>query len=495
VLLLIAISLEIVNSFFTHKQQTIFKLKQRYATANQQPAFDRDALKRKFLKWCGILATASSLSGLPLQSNAVGDNIFNEVWSQVNQNYYDPTFNGNDWENIKTTYTKKLEMGADERALTEKMLKLLGDKYSRLLDKKYYESLWKYDAVGVGVLFHSAKGEDMTVSAPPISGSSGAKAGLQKDDVIVSINGKPAIDMTAMSLLDMMSNDESDTVSMEYFRPSDPNVGSRKSPLKLDLPRTYEKAANPVSYYTATGSNGKLAGYIRLKEFNSEATNGVKQALDEFKGKGVEEIVLDLRGNTGGAFQVALNIGGMFMNDKVMVDAVGRMMDSSYLDKQQFRSSYDDGVQFTGQLVVLTDALSASASEVLAIGLHDNCRAVVAGSKSFGKGLIQGVIGLSDGEGITLTVAQYVSPKGTIIQKMGVTPDFPLNLPNAYKNLVMPKKFDVGTFDFDRAKAIENTCSPFQEKSMQPLTADGGGSDNSATSIGANAGVQTPSQS
>lgn len=121
------------------------------------------------------------------------------------------------------------------------------------------------------------------------------------------------------------------------------------------------------------------------------------------------------------------------MDNKVMVTAVGRNN-----EKNVFYTSYPPGVLFKKPIVILTDSLSASASEVLASGLHDNCRAVLAGEKTFGKGKIQAVFGLSDGEGMIMTVAQYVSPNGNIIQSRGIEPDIPLPTLNAYLSMVAP---------------------------------------------------------
>lgn len=107
------------------------------------------------------------------QSDAlVGNEVFNEVWSVVNDNFVDKTYNGNNWNGIKKEYSEKLNLGANEHEITKKVLSLLGDKYTRLLDKEYFESIWKYDAIGVGLLFQSDPKVDsqMRVASPPISG-------------------------------------------------------------------------------------------------------------------------------------------------------------------------------------------------------------------------------------------------------------------------------------------------------------------------------------
>lgn len=424
----------------------------------------------------------STLVGTTFPSFAADYPLFNEVWKIVDENFVDNTYNNHDWNQIRDSYLKKLDSGADERELTKSMLTLLGDKYTRLLDKAVFESLWKYDAIGVGLLFQSDPGKRMFVAAPPISGSSSAKAGIKKGDIIFSINGKLTDGMTAIDVLDKMSNDNSKTVVIEYGTPavSDPALtagaglvasaagttgGSASVDVqlvgdikKVELDRATEVAKNPVSYSLERRSDGQLVGYVRLAEFNSEAVPGLRNAIEAIKAQNVDEMLLDLRGNTGGGFQFALNIGGMLMGDKPMVTAAGK--DNN---KNTFRTSYPDGQLFEKPLVVLADGLSASASEVLMAGLQDNCRAAVAGSKSFGKGKIQAVFGLADGEGMTMTVAQYVSPKGKIIQSTGVIPDLPIPTLNPYVNMILGPtltKPDVDQIDFLEAKEILKQCKP-----------------------------------
>lgn len=108
-----------------------------------------------------------------------GSGILSEVWGLVNENYVDPSYNNNDWNKVKDDYFDRVKRGADERELTKKMMSLLGDKYSRFLDKKVFEGLWKYDAIGVGLLFQSDNDKRMFVAAPPIGGSSADKAGTE----------------------------------------------------------------------------------------------------------------------------------------------------------------------------------------------------------------------------------------------------------------------------------------------------------------------------
>ena len=401
-------------------------------------------LRSKFIASC-LIPLSLTLQAPADAATSKQFPLFNEVWTLVRENYIEPV---SDWEAVYQDSMKKLESGADELLLTKKVLKRLGDKYTRILDKGFYESLWKYDAIGVGLLFQSDSNNPLTVASPPISGSSGEKAGIRKGDYVYAINGKSTDGMTAIQVLDMMSNDKSPTVTLEIGS----SDGIHKS---LVLSRSTEKAKNPVSYSIETLRDGMKVGYVNLGDFNAEAVPGLREALLKIRDS-VDAIVLDIRGNTGGGFQFALNIGGMFMADKEMATAKGKDANANV-----FRTSFPEGVITDKPLVILVDGLSASASEVLAGGLHDNCRAVIAGSRTFGKGKIQAVFGLQDGEGLTMTVAQYVTPRGSVIQARGIEPDIPLETTNPFIAHVIGalSKPDLNKIDFKRVEEISKSCS------------------------------------
>jgi carboxyl-terminal processing protease len=220
------------------------------------------------------------------------------------------------------------------------------------------------------------------VSANPLSGSSGEKAGLRKGDIIYGINGKSTKGMNAMNVLDMLSNDEAETLTLEYGRDGTDDTKT------VTLARAKINIENPVSYAVKERVDKSRLGYIKLRDFNNEAVPEMKAAIKALDKQNVDAIVLDLRGNTGGGFQFALNIGGMFLDNKDMVTSVSRND-----EKNVFKSSFQEGVLTQLPLILWMDQLSASASEVLAGGLHDNCRAILVGSNSFGKGKIQAVFG------------------------------------------------------------------------------------------------------
>lgn len=449
IVLILLLVLILTNAWSNNNLKYRKYISDRNKNANNNIKESINNIVKKFSKNIAIIGLSIPLFSTPsFASN--NHPIFDEVWKIVNENFVDDTYANHNWQEIKEEYTRKLDDGADEKKLTEKMLGLLNDKYTRLLDKKFFESLWEYDAIGVGLLFLSNPGEIMTVASPPIGGSSGEKAGIQKGDLIYAINGKSTEKLQAMDVLDMLSNDRSDNLSLEYSR------GKDEPHQTITLSRTTQKANDPVTFESQILKNGKKIGYIKLSEFNAEAVPGVRKAIGELEKENIEAVVLDLRGNTGGGFQFALNIGGMFMDSKTMAIAKGRGSEQT-----PFMTSYPEGVICKKPLVLLTDGLSASASEVLSGGLHDNCRAVLAG-ENFGKGKIQAVFGLADGGGLTMTVAQYVTPKGTIIQSKGLQPDLPVSILNPYINVVLGPttiKPDLNLIDFDAAKKKIDLCA------------------------------------
>jgi carboxyl-terminal processing protease len=410
--------------------------------------------------------------------------IFNEVYKIVKDNFYDDNYNNVPLEKVKNDYLQQMKVDGEDHALTVEFLEMLGDKYTRLLNKAKFESIWKYDAIGVGLLFQSDPDKQMLVAAEPLAGSSSFKAGIHKNDVILSLNGVLVDKLTALEVLDIMSNDPRDEVVMEYIPASfstrstaapsmslsslssmeNPSSSGKKT---VVLKRSLEKVMNPVQCAVETITDtGERVGYIKLTEFNSEAVPAMEAALHQLEEQDhVNRLVLDLRGNLGGGFQFALNIGGMFM-DHDMVTAIAK-----HEEKTVFHTSHSSGILSKKPLIVLTDALSASASEVLAAGLHDNCRAILSGTKTFGKGKIQAVFGLSNGEGMTMTVAQYMSPKGSFIQDRGIQPDIPLNDQiNPYVKLIMSgltwgasdtlASSDVSRIDYRLADKLLSMCQP-----------------------------------
>lgn len=378
-----------------------------------------------------------------------GEATVEETWNLVNKYYIDRSFGGQDWDQARKKYLKSVsQVGNDEAQvikLISSMVDSLKDKYSRILDPNAYSAIQKYDLIGVGATLMPNENKDIVVGAPPIPGSAAARAGLQVGDTVLAINGVSNKGRNAFDIIDQISEKpEAPTVTMTVQKKGE------KSAEDYILKRQFAEVKNPIRYkISERRPDGTVVAYIKISEFNGLVKAKLEEALRELEAAGANAYVLDLRQNTGGAFQSAVEISSLFISDRVATFVV----DNADV-KLPFRTAADKlAIDKTDPLVVWIDGRTASASEVLAGSLHDNCRAVLMGSTSFGKGLIQAVYGLKNGAGLVLTVARYVTPNGTDIQGTGIKPDLTEGV-----SLLLPGVVaDTSRVDF---KEIKNRLDP-----------------------------------
>ena len=351
------------------------------------------------------------------------NNVVDEVWTLVDKYYIDRTYGGQNWKVVRDKYiplSVKANNDDTRFKLASEMVATLNDKYSRMLTRDQYSAIQKYDLIGVGVTLMPDTNKNIIVGAPPIPNSEAARVGMQVGDYITTINGVSTTGRTAFDIIDQISEDPSAKTVTMTVRPK----GSIESePVKeVTMSRVFAEVKNPIQYkISETRSDGTKVGYIKISEFNALVKASLENALAELESAGVNAYVIDLRQNTGGAFQSAVEISSLFTEGRVATYVV----DNTNV-KLPFRTATGQlAIDRTDPIVMLIDGRSASASEVLAGSLHDNCRAVLMGEKSFGKGLIQAVYGLKNGEGLVMTVARYITPSGSDIQGVGITPDFP----------------------------------------------------------------------
>jgi carboxyl-terminal processing protease len=385
---------------------------------------------------------------------------YDEAWSLVKKYALDQRYNGQDWDEAYTKYLGSISStSTDEDRImkaTSNLVGSLGDKYSRILDRDSYARIQKFDLIGVGVtLMPDSLTKEIIVGAPPVQGSAAFQAGLKVGDAVVAVNGVDTVGRTAFDIIDQISDD--------------PNAGSVTFTVRsgdeyrdVTMKREFLEVKNPVTYRVSeTRSDGTKVGYVRVSEFNSLVKPSLQAALKDLEEQNVNAYVLDLRGNPGGAFQSAVEIAGLFMNDKLATDVV----DGNGVDLK-FRTTKDKMAIDTDDAVAIwVDGRSASASEVLSGALRDNCRAVVMGDRSFGKGLVQAVYGLKNGYGLVLTVAKYLTPGGTDINKVGIVPDVSKEdaLPSS-PGFVPFLGSDTSKVDFNdvRARMKSPMCSPIE---------------------------------
>ncbi|XP_058199141.1 carboxyl-terminal-processing peptidase 1, chloroplastic isoform X5 [Rhododendron vialii] len=179
-------------------------------------------------------------------------------------------------------------------------------------------------------------------------------------------------------------------------------------------------ARTPVLYRLEQIENGAtFVGYVRLKEFNALARKDLFTAMKRLQDLGASSFILDLRDNRGGLVQAGIEIAKLFLNEgETVIQTVGR--DAQY----QTNIIAETAPLVTAPVIVLVNKNTASASEIVASALHDNCRAVLVGERTFGKGLIQSVFELHDGSGVIVTIGKYVTPNHMDINGNGIEPDF-----------------------------------------------------------------------
>ncbi len=340
-----------------------------------------------------------------------------EAWRIVNRSYVDATFNHQNWWLVRQKVLEK-NIPDREAAYTaiQQMVASLDDPFTRFLRPDQYRSLQvntSGDLTGVGlqIALDGETGDLIVIAA--IEGSPAAKAGIQPRDRIVKIDDLPTNSLTLDDAAERMRGPAGSRVTLTLARGSD-------RPNQIQLIRDHI-ALNPVVAQlhdepTGIGSTTVPVGYIRLSQFNANATSEITNAVKQLSRQGATAFVLDLRGNPGGLLQAGVEVARLWIDQGPIVYTV---------DRQGIVGSFDaSGAVLThAPLVVLVNQGTASASEILAGALQDSGRAQLVGEKTFGKGLIQSLFELSDGSGLAVTVAKYETPNHRDINRLGITPD------------------------------------------------------------------------
>ena len=371
--------------------------------------------------------------------------LVDEVWQIINRQYVDGTFNKVDWLGVRKEYLNKSYSNKQEayKSIRE-MLKKLDDPYTRFMDPEEFKSLQvdtSGELTGIGIQMGlDEKTKKLTVIAP-IEDTPAEKAGLLAKDIITKINGKSTEGMDTNQAVSLIRGEPGTMVNLTIQR-----NGQEK-----DFKITRAKIEiHPVEYSQKQTPGVGNVGYIRLKQFSANAAKEMQQAVRNLENKQVAGYVLDLRNNPGGLLFSSVEIARMWMNNGTIVSTKGR--------QGEVERETANGRALTNKpLVVLVDKGSASASEILSGALQDNKRAVLVGSQTFGKGLVQSVRPLDDGSGLAVTIAKYFTPNNRDINKHGIDPDIKVELTDAQRQALWLKERDkIGTqADPQFAKAAE----------------------------------------
>lgn len=292
----------------------------------------------------------------------------------------------------------------------------LDDEYSEYMTSEEWEeyqtaALGNY--VGIGIYMGTDK-DGNTIVSSPIKGSPAEKAGIKTEDIIVEVNEENVLGVDSSLIATKIKGEAGTKVHLKVARKSEY--------LEFDVTREEIKI-----YHVETEMKEGNIGYISLLTFDEGCADEFKNAIKDLEKQGAKKFILDLRYNGGGLVDEALEIANLFIPKGKDVLITVDSDDEKIVTKTEKDNITDE------DLVVLVNEYSASASEILVGALRDNNRAKLVGTKTFGKGVIQNVFSLLDGSVLKLTIAEYYTPKETKINKVGLEPDFEVELEKVEK--------------------------------------------------------------
>jgi len=402
------------------------------------------------------------MSMLSLQSffNQSPKELVDEVWQIIDRTYVDGTFNQVDWKKVRNDYLKRsYSSNEDAYKAIREMVKKIGDPYTRFMDPQEFRNM-KIDTsgelTGVGIqLAADEKTKKLTVIAP-IEDSPAFTAGILSKDIILKIDGKSTEGMDVNKAVTLIRGAVGTPVNLTILR------GTEQKDYAIKRARIEIHA---VKSSELSSPQGKV-GYIRLVQFSANAPMDMEKAIKQLEKQQVAGYVLDLRGNPGGLLYTSVDIARMWMAKGAIVSTKSRTGEQ---DKEQ-----TNGRSLTNKpLVVLVDGGSASASEILSGALQDNRRAVLIGTKTFGKGLVQSVRQVGKDSGLAVTIAKYYTPNGRDINKHGIDPDLEIKLTEAQGKELSANRDKVGTMaDPQFAKAVGVLGEKIQAARLQSPRAE-----------------------
>ncbi len=288
----------------------------------------------------------------------------------------------------------------------------LDDPYSEYLTKKDLESFTEDldgEYVGVGMSIDKRKDAPLVVVSPFV-GSPAAKAGIKIGDKIIKIDGKDILPLNANETVNMLKGKQGTKVEVEIVREG------KKDPFKVTLIRDNIK----LEMVESRMLENKI-GYVSLLKFGNHTGEEIRKHVEDLQTQGMKGLILDLRSNPGGSLKEAQDISSLFITQDMVV----------YLKyKNGQETKYNRTMKNLGNfpMIVLVNGGSASASEIVTGALKDYKRATIIGQKTFGKGIVQEVMPLNDGDALKLTIAQYFTPNGNYIHEKGIEPDIKVDM-------------------------------------------------------------------
>ena len=314
-------------------------------------------------------------------------------------------------ERVRSEYVEPVTKEQLDLAAVDGMVASL-DPHSAFLDPAEYEAMrvstaGHYSGVGLEV----AERDGRIAVVTPIDGSPAARAGVRSGDILLEVDGRTVEDGTLHEIIDRMRGFVGSTVRLTVER------GGEPEPLQFAL----ERSEVHVRTVRAEPLPGRY-GYLRVTHFTDATPRDFDRALADLQSTGpLRGLVLDLRGNPGGVLESSVSVADEFLDSGIIVRAEGRTAESRF----ELRATAGDALR-SAPLVVLIDRGSASGAEIVAGALRDHGRATLMGERTFGKGSVQTVMPLANGQALKLTTSRYFTPSGASIHDRGLEPDVSL---------------------------------------------------------------------
>lgn len=329
---------------------------------------------------------------------------------------------------------KKIDKKILLQGAVKGMLESLDDPHSNYFTKAELESFkedLKGTYVGVGMVVQKRVNEPLTVVSP-IEDGPAFKVGVKPKDKIVAIDGEATYKLTSEESVKKLKGEPNTKVKVTVYRES------TKETKDIEI----ERAVVELKYVKHRMLDDKI-GYLRLTQFGENVYPDVKKAMEDLQKNNMKALVFDLRSNPGGALDQAIKISSMFLKE-------GRVVSVKSKEGAEQISNREGKYYGDFPLVILINGGSASASEIVSGAIKDNKRGILVGEKSFGKGSVQTLIPLPDGDGMKLTIAKYYTPSGISIHGKGIDPDVAVEEKEGYM------LFDSMVTNIDETETKEN---------------------------------------
>ena len=311
-------------------------------------------------------------------------------------------------EMIDEYYLEDAQESALEQGVYKGMIEALQDPYSTYYSQEELEELQnKTQGIyyGIGARVGIDADTQLPRIASVIEGTPAQEAGLMAGDLLYEVDGTCVQGMDLNSAVALVKGDEGTIVHLTVIREGETDY------LEFDVER--RKLENETVTYEMMEDG---IGYIQIQEFDDVTVDQFSEALDACRREGMQGLILDLRGNPGGNLSTVCEIARMMLPEGLIV-----YTEEKNGDREEY--TCDGSRQLTEPLVVLVDSNSASASEILAGAVKDYGIGTLVGTTTFGKGIVQRIMKLSDGSAVKLTVSKYYTPKGNNIHEIGISPD------------------------------------------------------------------------